>query len=113
MAVRAAGLDGGHVAYYTLTWSWLREDANYTKHAYSKKKKEFFPTIYLKLHYEVLTLNVFQDWSRSLHDKDRALLLDRNAPWLSEGELRHITGIVVHRSVIIFFSYRRNNCKLW
>ena len=39
MAVRAAGLDGGHVAYYTLTWSWLRGDANYTKHAFSKKGK--------------------------------------------------------------------------
>lgn len=62
MAVRAAGLDEDHVAYYTLTWSWLRDDANYTKHAFSKKKeREFFPTIYLKLHYEVLTLNVLQD----------------------------------------------------
>ena len=30
MAVRAAGLDRGHVAYYTLTWSSLRDDANYT-----------------------------------------------------------------------------------
>ena len=39
MAVRAAGLDGDHVAYYTLTWSWLRDDANYTKHAFSKKKR--------------------------------------------------------------------------
>lgn len=72
MAVRAAGLDGGQVAYYTLNWSWLRGDARYTSTPFPKKK-EFFPTTYLKLNYEVLTLNVFQDWSRSLHGKDRAL----------------------------------------
>lgn len=38
-AVRAAGLDGGQVACYKLKWSWLRGDANYTKHAFSKKRK--------------------------------------------------------------------------
>ena len=62
--LRAAGLDGGLVAYYTLNWRWLRGDARYTSTPFrkkKKKKKEFLPTTYLNLNYEVLTLNVFQD----------------------------------------------------
>ena len=37
--LRAAGLDGGLVAYYTLKWKWLRGDARYTSTPFRKKKK--------------------------------------------------------------------------
>ena len=37
--LRAAGLDGGLVAYYTLNWRWLRGDARYTSTPFRKKKK--------------------------------------------------------------------------
>ena len=37
--LRAAGLDGGLVAYYTLNWKWLRGDARYTSTLFRKKKK--------------------------------------------------------------------------
>ena len=38
--LRAAGLDGGLVAYYTLNWRWLRGDARYTSTPFRKKKKK-------------------------------------------------------------------------
>ena len=37
--LRAAGLDGGLVAYYTLNWRWLRGDPRYTSTPFRKKKK--------------------------------------------------------------------------
>ena len=37
--LRAAGVDGGLVAYYTLNWKWLRGDARYTSTLFRKKKK--------------------------------------------------------------------------